>query len=245
MEAIAKSAKWLADSGGLNFIFLYDDFDRSRFIAGIANTLMLSGGCIVLSLTMGLAGAYAITERVPVVATFFKILVRFCRNTPPLLLLYLCYFGLASVAVRAAGPQAAWLVGSGFAWAMIAISLYIGAFNVESLRAGIEGVSPSLKQASQALGLSRRETFMLVVLPLGFRTALPSLTNNLVELVKTTAYGYALGVAEILYVSSQIWADNLNVMEMMITLFVVFMVLIGALVSIMSLIEWRLRIPAQ
>lgn len=245
MEAVARFSQQLANNGGLNFTFLYDRFDQTRFLTGILNTLLLSGGGIILSLAMGLFGAYAVTERVPLWARFVSILVRFCRNSPPLLLLYLCYFGLAAAAVRSIGPQSAWLVGSGFAWAMITISLYIGAFNVESLRAGIEAVSPTLTQACEALGLARKDIFIQVLLPLGFRNALPSITNNLVELVKTTAYGYALGVAEILYVSSQIWSDDFNVVEMMITLFVVFMLLIGVLAFVMNRIEHYLRIPTQ
>lgn len=245
MDGIVDFSGWLADQGGLNFTFLHDAFDRARLLSGVGNTIGLSLICIALSLLFGVGGAYAVTERTPYVGRAIEMLVRFCRNSPPLLILYLCFFGLAAVAMRATGGQVNWLVGSGFLWATVAISLYIGAFNIESLRAGIETVPKPLYEASAALGMRRPQTFFLVVLPLGLRVALPSLTNNLVELVKTTAYGYAVGVGEVVYVSSQIWADSLNVLEMMITLFVVFMVLVGTVVAVMSLLERRLRIVAR
>jgi len=245
MDEVARISQWLADSGRMNFTFLYDSFDRGRLLTGIGNTLLLSLYSIVLSVMIGIAGAYVITARIPVAARATEMLVRLCRNSPPLLILYLFFFGLAAFAMQASGGRMNWLLGSGFFWATIAISIYIGAFNIESLRAGIETVPPSLGEAAAALGLTRLKTFALIVLPLGFRVALPSLTNNLVELVKTTSYGYAVGVAEVLYVSSQIWADSLNVMEMMITLFVVFTVLVGFVVVAMTMLERRLRLVTR
>ncbi|CDX19236.1 Polar amino acid ABC transporter inner membrane subunit [Mesorhizobium plurifarium] len=245
MDEVARFSQWLVDNGQLNFTFLYDSFDRQRLLAGIGNTLLLSLYCIVLSVVIGIAGAYAVTTRMPYVGRATEMLVRFCRNSPPLLILYLLFFGLAGFAMHATDGRMNWLLGSGFLWTTIAVPIYIGAFNIESLRAGIETVPMSLSEAALALGLTRLKTFALVVLPLGFRVALPSLTNNLVELVKTTSYGYAIGVAEVVYASSQIWADSLNVMEMMITLFVVFMVLIGLVVAGMSMLKRRLRLVTR
>ena len=48
-------------------------------------------------------------------------------------------------------------------------------------------------------------------MPLAFRIALPALNNNLVNLVKTTTLAYAIAVPEMLYVSGQIWSEDLNV----------------------------------
>jgi polar amino acid transport system permease protein len=75
------------------------------------------------------------------------------------------------------------------------------------------------------------------------RAALPSLTNHLVELIKATSYAYAIAVPEILYVSSQIWADELNVTEMIVALFLTYTVLIGGLIYLMRSLEHRLAMP--
>ena len=50
---------------------------------------------------------------------------------------------------------------------------------------------------------------------MAFRISLPALNNNLVNLIKTTTIAYAIAVPEMLYVSNQIWSDELNVPEMM------------------------------
>ncbi len=161
MDGIERWSQWLANQGGLNFTFLHDSFDRDRLLIGVGNTIGLSLICIVVSLVMGVAGSYAITARIPFFGRATEMLVRFCRNSPPLLILYLCFFGLAAAAMQATDGQANWLVGNSFAWAAFAISLYIGAFNIESLRAGIETVPGSLQEASAALGLTPIKTFAL------------------------------------------------------------------------------------
>jgi polar amino acid transport system permease protein len=83
----------------------------------------------------------------------------------------------------------------------------------------------------------------LIVFPLAFRISLPALNNNLVNLVKTTTLAYAIAVPEMLYVSSQIWSDNLNVPEMMNVLMIAYFVMVGALVWVMHRWERALRVP--
>ena len=81
------------------------------------------------------------------------------------------------------------------------------------------------------------------MLPLAFRISLPALNNNLVNLVKTTTLAYAIAVPEMLYVSSQIWSDELNVPEMMNVLLIGYFVLVGVLVCVMHALERALRVP--
>ena len=80
-------------------------------------------------------------------------------------------------------------------------------------------------------------------MPLAFRISLPALNNNLVNLVKTTTLAYAIAVPELLYVSSQIWSDVLNVPEMMNVLLVAYFVLVGSLVWVMHRWERAIRVP--
>jgi polar amino acid transport system permease protein len=81
------------------------------------------------------------------------------------------------------------------------------------------------------------------VLPLAFRVCLPALNNNLVNLVKTTTLAFAIGVPELLYVSSQIWSDNINVPEMMVVLLIIYVALVAILVYGMHRWERAIRVP--
>ncbi len=107
-------------------------------------------------------------------------------------------------------------------WAIISLSFFAGAFNVEIFRSGVEAVPKTTVEAAESLGFSRLRAYALIVLPLAFRISLPALNNNLVNLVKTTTLAYAIAVPEMLYVSSQIWSDELNVPVMMNVLLICY-----------------------
>src|SRR3546814_17000834 len=120
-----------------------------------------------------------------------------------------------------------------FAWAVIALSFFAGAFNVEIFRSGIEAVPDSTKEAAEALGYTRLQTYIYIVLPLAFRVCLPALNNNLVNLVKTTTLAYATAVPEMLYMAHQIRSDSVNVPEVMTFLLIAYVFLFGVLVLAM------------
>lgn len=132
---------------------------------------------------------------------------------------------------------------SNFGWAVIALSFFAGAFNVEIFRAGIEAVPRTTVEAAESLGYSRLQAYRHVVLPLALRISLPALGNNLVNLVKTTTLAYAIAVPELLYVCAQIWSDELNVREMMNVVLVTYVAIVGVLVWLMGRWERALRVP--
>ncbi|MBL4741285.1 MAG: ABC transporter permease subunit, partial [Sneathiella sp.] len=131
----------------------------------------------------------------------------------------------------------------GFTWAVISLSFFAGAYNVEIFRSGIEAVPDSTIEAAEALGFTRLHIYKDITLPLAFRVVLPALNNNLVNLVKTTTLAYAIAVPEMLYEANQIWSDNVNVTEMMIFMLLTYFVLVGILVWGMNKWERALKIP--
>ena len=98
-------------------------------------------------------------------------------------------------------------------------------------------------EAAESLGFSRWQTYRNVVLPLAIRTALPSLSNNLVNLIKTTNLAYAIAVPELMYTAKQIWADATNVREMMLTVLIFYVCLASLFAWSMKSLERRLRVP--
>src|SRR5262249_1362860 len=116
-------------------------------------------------------------------------------------------------------------------------------FNIEIFRSGIEAIPKSTVEAATSFGLSRWQTYRLVVLPMAIRVCLPALGNNLVNLVKTTNLAYAIAVPELLYVSKQIWSDATNVREMMLFVLFAYLLFVFILVGILHLTERRLAIP--
>ena len=228
---------------GINLPIFYDAFDRERFFRGLLNTIWLSLLCIVLSVMIGIVGAWVQGAKSRLLRAVVQGYIQFFRNTPPLVQLYFFYFAVGSVLSRTGENGLTEPLVSNYAWAIISLSFFAGAFNVEIFRAGIEAVPNSTREAAESLGFSRLQTYIYVVLPLAIRVSLPALNNNVVNLTKTTTLAYAIAVPELLYVSSLVWSDQYNVREMMNVLLVTYVLLIGILVFAMRRWEAALRIP--
>src|SRR6476620_3496842 len=229
---------------GINLTFIYDDFDRVRMIKGFFLTLELAVVTIVLSIAVGIAGAWLQGSKLVWIRRIVAGFISFFRNTPPLVQIYFFYFGLGYLLPRVPDGSGALIpMISNVQWAIISLSLFAGAFNIEIFRSGIEAIPKSTVEAATSFGLSRWQIYRLVVLPMAIRVCLPALGNNLVNLVKTTNLAYAIAVPELLYAAKQIWGDSSNVREMMLFVLVAYLFLVFVLVGVLHLIERRLAIP--
>lgn len=243
MESFWDWFRWLHEATGINLTIFYDPFDRDRFASGFLTTLKLSAVCIVLSVLIGVVGAWLQGSRLRITRNIVYWYIQLFRNTPPLVQLYFFYFGIGSLLKGADVSGIPVPLISNVAWAIVSLSFFAGAFNVEIFRSGVEAVPTTTIEAAESLGFSRLRTYLFIVLPLAFRICLPALNNNLVNLVKTTTLAYAIAVPEMLYVSSQIWSDELNVPVMMNVLLVCYIALVGSLVWVMHRWERAIRLP--
>jgi len=241
--SLADLFRWVNDGYGLNFSPFTDAFDAQRFLLGLRTTIELSLTCIVLSVLLGVLGAWLLSTRSRLAQGAVRCYVQAFRNTPPLVQLAFFYFAIGSLLHSASGAQGGAPLIDGYGWAVISFSLLAGAFNVEIFRSGVEAVPPTMVEAAEGLGFSKLQTYRYVLAPLGLRICLPALTNNLVNLVKTTTLAYAIGVPELLYAASQIWSEVMNVREMMYLLLVVYTGLVAVLVWVMERWERALHMP--
>ena len=239
MDDVAVWFKWLNQATGIKLTIFYDSYDRSRFIEGLLTTLEVSAVCLVVSLVLGAVVAWLYGSRSALVRGAAHGYVQLFRNTPPLVQIYFFYFAIGPLLPKVGGAP---VVGS-IGWAIISLSLLETAFSAEIFRAGIEAVPRSMIEAAQSLGYSRTQIFRQIVFPLALRVTMPAINNNLVNLVKTTTLGYAIAVPELLYMSSQIWSEQVNVPSMMMVLLVTYVVIVGVINQVMQWLEARMRVP--
>lgn len=83
---------------------------------------------------------------------------------------------------------------------LLALSLYTAAFVAEIVRSGIEAVSHGQTEAAQALGLNRRQTLKLVVIPQAMRIIIPPLTNQYLNLTKNSSLAAAIAYPDLVSV---------------------------------------------
>ena len=246
MEVIAEFFRQIAeDYPRWNFIWMYQPVQQGKILSGIWMTIKLSLACLALSMVIGVLGAFAQGSRNVILRSIVQGYIQFFRNTPPYVQLLFFYFALGQF-TPTYSPDG-WLevpIISNVGWAIISLSFFAGAFNVEIFRAGIEAVPESTREAAESLGFSRSQSYRYVVLPLALRVSLPALNNNLVNLVKTTTQAFGIAVPELLYQSVTIWNDYPSALyPTMLLVFVVYVVLVGILVMSMTKWEASMRIP--
>ncbi|MFM9942987.1 MAG: amino acid ABC transporter permease [Hyphomicrobiaceae bacterium] len=244
MDSLWEALRGVHDAYGINLVHFYDQFERGRLLRGMWTTIKLAVVCIGLSVLIGIVGAWLQGSRLKLLKSLVQGYIQFFRNTPPLVQMYFFYFALGPQMPRIVNEHgiAQPILGS-FAWAVLSLSFFAGAFNIEIFRSGVEAVQKSTVEAADSLGFNRWQIYRHVVLPLAVRFCLPALNNNLVNLTKTTTQAYAIAVPETLYVASQIWSDRINVFEMMVTLLTFYLLLVGIFVWLMTRLERSLRVP--
>ena len=239
MDDVAAWFRWLHQASGIKLTIFYDSYDRTRFLQGFVTTLRLSAYCLVLSVVLGALAAWLQGSPVAALRRSVAGFVALFRNTPPLVQLYFFYFALGPLLPKVDGIP---LLGS-FGWAVVSLTLLETAFAAEIFRAGIEAVPKAMVEAAASLGFSRWQIYRQVVLPLALRVTMPAMTNNLVNLVKTTTLAYAIAVPELVYMSAQIWSEQVNVPEMMVVLLLSYVAIVGLINHVMQRLEARLAVP--
>ena len=246
MELITDFFRQLAEEyPKWNFIWIYESSQRTKILTGIWMTIKLSIACLIFSVIIGILGAFAQGSKNNFIRLFVQSYIQFFRNTPPFVQLLFFYFALGQF-TPTYSPDG-WLelpIISNVGWAIISLSFFAGAFNVEIFRAGIEAIPESTREAASSLGFTRLQIFRYIVFPLALRISLPALNNNLVNLVKTTTQAFGIAVPELLYQSVTIWNDYPSALyPTMLLVFIVYIILVGILVMSMNNWERNMKIP--
>jgi polar amino acid transport system permease protein len=125
------------------------------------------------------------------------------RGMPLLLVLFLVGLGVPGLRLPFI-PNSAVFLGT------VALILTYSAYVAEVIRAGIEGVNPTQRQAARALGLSQPQTLQHVVLPQAFRNVTPPLLNDLVSLQKDSGLISVLGAVDAIRAAGIETAQSFN-----------------------------------
>ena len=118
-----------------------------------------------------------------------RIYVESLRNTPLLVQLFIVFFGLPSLGIRLGANTAA----------LIALSINMGAYGAEILRAGFQSVRQSQIEAGRSLGLTAGQTFRHVVLFQAIKTIYPALASQFVLIMLTTSVVSSIGATELFH----------------------------------------------
>ncbi len=172
-------------------------------LAGAATTLALSVSATVLGFGLGVLCALARTGPSRALARIAAAYVEAIRNTPLLVQIFIVYFGLASVGLR---------LGA-FTAAVVALVVNVGAYTAEIVRAGIEAVPRSQREAAECLALSRWQQLRHVVLPPAIERVWPALTSQYVLLMLASSITSQISAEELTAVANRVQSDTFRSVE--------------------------------
>jgi polar amino acid transport system permease protein len=156
-------------------------------VRGVVLTLQISALTMLIGLVIGLFVALASTSKSPAIRAPVRIYVEAIRNTPLLVQLFIVFFGLPTIGIRLNADTAA----------IIGLSINLGAYCGEILRAGLDSIRVSQIEAGLSLGLTARQTFRHVVLFQAIKAIYPALTSQFVLLLLATSVVSSIGVTEL------------------------------------------------
>jgi polar amino acid transport system substrate-binding protein len=217
---------WWKERTGMDLSYIYDHYDRSRFLLGLTTTVMLMILCVLGSITVGILGALVIEARHAVLSPLTRWFCNVGRMTPPLLVIYVFVFGLGSMLMHATGIMLAPSVV-----VVMCLSVYAGSGVMVAFLEAANVVRVGLPEYQLQLGNFK------VVLPL----ASPSATAVLINVSKATMMASAVAVPELLSIVTSIMAENGNVAVMMNTLLLTFFLLIYCTTRLLGWVDRKLR----
>ena len=189
---------------------------------------------LIFSLPLGLLVSFGRMSKNPILRTIVKVYISIMRGTPLMLQLLVVYFGPFYLFGMNIGGSYR------FTAIIIGFSVNYAAYFAEIYRSGIEAIPAGQYEAARMLGYSKTQTFFKIVFPQVIKMILPSVTNEVITLVKDTSLSFALAYAEMFTIAKQIAAAQTSFVPFVVA--AVFYYIFNLLVAVvMEAIETKLN----
>jgi polar amino acid transport system permease protein len=201
-------------------------------LQGLLVTCQMTFVSFLLAFAIGLAAALLRLSHSFVGRGMARGYLEIVRNTPLLVQIFFVYFVL--------GP----ILGiSRFFAAVLALSLFEGAYASEIIRAGIVSIPREQWDAAYSLGLTKAGAYRKVILPQAIRWILPPLTSQAISLVKDSALVSTIAVYDLTMRGQEIISETYLVFEVWFTVAAIYLALALLLSAVINVMENRLRVP--
>ena len=211
--------------------------NAAQFAEGARITVYLTLVSGLAGLVLGVLGALGRLSRIPPLRWLASFYIWVIRGTPLLVQVLFVFLALPELMP--------WLKMDDFTSACVALAFNAGAYNAESIRAGLLAVPRGQTEAARSLGLSNWYTFRDVVFPQAFKIALPPLVNNFIALLKDSSLAYAIGVVELTNVANRIQSSTFQPIPPLVTAAIIYLLLTTVLTQISTAVEHRMDVEGR
>ena len=210
------------------------------YAKGLRNTLIISLGACLLGIVIGII--VTCIRIAPKENIIVKILDKICgvyvtviRGTPVVLQLFICYF------VLFIGIRSERFFGiketEGVLVAIITFGFNSGAYMSEILRGGINAVDQGQMEAGRSLGMSWLQTFIRIILPQSLKSAIPTMFNEFITLIKETSVAGYVGIIDLTKIQNYVTVQTMELFMPLILIAIIYLVIVLALEQVQKRIE--------
>jgi polar amino acid transport system permease protein len=205
-------------------------------VAGLVNTLRVTGTALVVGVALGLALALLRLSGRRLASWPAGFVIEVFRTTPPLVQLFWFFFALPLVVGIEMTP---------FMAAATTFSIQSAAFFAEVFRGGIASVERGQWDAARAIGMSRGQALRRVVLPQAVKRMIPAFLERAIELMKTTTLVATISYADLLYAANEISQRSFRPLETFTVAALVYFGVITVVSQAARRLERRLAVSGE
>lgn len=266
LTSLALGLYWRVDPGSqprewsvLGQYLLRSDGRPGLLLQGLITTIRLTIWAGPVALVLGIGAGLARTSRHLYLRLVGSTYVELCRNLPPLVLIFLCYYFLADQiapslglqdVLRTAPPGVKAVVElfmgkieqiDVFITAAITLGLYEGAYVAEIVRGAIQSVDPGQWEAGRALGFPRLAQLRYIILPQAFRNMIPALAGQAISTIKDSAIVSVVSIQELTFQGMQLMATTYLTLEIWTCVGLLYFILTFTCSLVATRLETRMR----
>lgn len=208
---------------------LVDSFPKI-LIPGLRMTVPLTAVSFSLAMILAVVVALIQFARVPVLTQLAQFYIWVVRGTPLLVQLFVVFYGLPKLGVYL----------DAFPAAVVVFSINEGAYCAETMRGALEAVPVGQIEAGYCVGMRYTQVMRRIVLPQALRGAFPSLSNNLISMVKDTSLAANITVMEMFMATQRIVARTYEPLALYLEVAVIYLLFSTVLTWLQRLGEKKL-----
>lgn len=195
-------------------------------IEGIKVVLLVFFTTLCISIPLGVVVVFLRLSKIKMLKNIAKSYILVLRGTPLMLQLIFIFYGLPLVGI----------VFDRLFAAIVAFSLNYSAYFAEIFRGGIESIDKGQYEASLVLGFDKITMYKRVIFPQVSKRILPSMSNEVITLVKDTSLVYILGLNDILRIS-QIASNRTASLVPLLEAGIIYLIFVAILTQLFKYIE--------
>ena len=194
-----------------------------QLLGGMVTSIEIFLLTLLFSLPLGLLIAGGRMSRFRPLRWLMKIYISIMRGTPLMLQLIVVFFGPYYIFGMTLSSDYRFIA------VIIAFTINYAAYFAEIYRGGIESINSGQYEAAQVLGYSKIQTFFIIIMPQVVKVVLPSVTNEVITLVKDTSLSFVIAIPEMFTVAKQIAAADASIAALLVAgiFYYVFNVLVA------------------